>query len=125
MNPSLKSAELKKQLFKLYNDVNKEIYASGVIELKISFVDDMIIFITKHNRVPALVVLEERFFQLKQSVDQALFDEFKLRFKNRFMEKFHIEPSSMLRDYDGTSQIAVTVIVLSEKNFELFLNNDG
>lgn len=121
MTPSSKANELKKQLFKIYNDINKEIYGYGVIELKINFSDGMIIFVTKHNRVPALIVLENRFSQLKQSVDQALFSEFKLMLKDRFMEKFNIEPLAMLRDYDSTYQIAMTVIVLSDEDLKTIL----
>lgn len=113
--------EFKKQLFKIYNDINKEIYGYGVIELKISLTDNMIIFITKHNRVQALVALEERYSQLKQSVDEALFSEFKRILKDRFMEKFNIEPLAMLRDYDSTYQIAMTTIVLRDEDFDNIL----
>lgn len=113
--------EFKKQLFKIYNDINKQIYGYGVIELKISFTEDMIIFITKHNRVPALVALEQRYSQLKQTVDEALFTEFKRILKEVFTEKFNIEPLAMLRDYDSTYQIAMTAIVLREEDLNKIL----
>lgn len=106
------SAEYKKELFKIYNEINKEIYGFGVIELKINLTDDMIIFITKHNRVSALQALEQNHPDLKQSVDYALFSEFKLRLKARLQENLHLEPKAMLRDYDANYHLAVTVVVL-------------
>ncbi len=106
--------ELKKQLFKLYNDVNKEIYGSGVVELKINITDDMIIFKTRHNRVPALQAIEANYAQLKQSVDQALFCEFKVRLRKQIEEKTNIRPQAMLRDYDSAFQTAITVVVIEE-----------
>ena len=57
MNDFSNLSEFKKQLFKVYNDINKEIYGFGVIELKINILDDMIVFITRHNRVHALVAV--------------------------------------------------------------------
>lgn len=106
------SAELKKQLFKIYNDINKEIYGFGVVELKINLTEDMMIFITRHNRVPALQALEQNHPDLKQSVDSALFSEFKLRLRARLQENLHINPKAMLRDYDASYLLAVTVVVL-------------
>ncbi len=114
----MNTSELKNLLFKMYNDINKQIYGYGVIELRINISSDMIIFVTKHNRLPALKALEARFPQLKQSVDNALFSEFKLMLKERFMEKFDIEPLAMLRDYDPAYQLAMTAIVLSDDNLK-------
>lgn len=107
-------ADFKKQLFRIYSDVNKDIYGAGVIELKINLSGNMIIFFTMDNRVPALRALEERYCQLKQSVDNALFNEFKLRLKKSLKEKLGIEPLAMLRDYDTSYQMAVTIAVLAE-----------
>lgn len=108
------NTELKKQLFRIYNEVNKEIYGFGVVELKISITDDMILFKTRHNRVPALQAIEEHYAQLKQSVDQALFAEFKRRLKKQLEEKADIHPLAMLRDYDSAHQTAVTVAILKD-----------
>lgn len=106
--------ELKRQLFQIYNDINKEIYGFGVVELRITIEDDMLIFRTRHNRVPALRAIEEHYAQLKQSVDQALFTEFKLRLKKK-LEEAGIHPLAMLRDYDSTYRLAITVAILKDK----------
>ena len=55
--------DFKKQLFRIYSDTSKAIYGFGVIELKINFIDDMIIFRTRDNRVPILKVLEEKHYE--------------------------------------------------------------
>ena len=103
---------LRKKLFRIYNDVNKEIYAFGVVEIKINLTADSITFIAKHNRVQALKVLEKRYVMLKQSVDYALFQEFKLLLKEKLIAELGLEPEVILRDYETNSQIAFTVVFL-------------
>lgn len=107
-------SELKKSLFRIYNDVNKEIYGFGVVELKINSNNDMIMFFTRHNRVQALKVLEDRYFILKQSVDHALFQEFKLRLGEKLKDQLGLQPKALLRDYDPDSKIAVTIVFLKD-----------
>lgn len=107
------NTEYKRELFKLYNAVNKEIYGYGVTELKVSCMEDMIIFRTRHNRVHALQILEENYALLKQSVDQALFSEFKRMFHKELEEKMGLHVAGMLRDYDANIRIAVTVVILA------------
>lgn len=117
-----KMNSFKKSIFKIYNEINKEIYGYGVIELKVHILDDMVICIDKHNRVPALIKLEESNPKLKQSVDYALFVEFKNDIKKQIMEKYDIEPLALLRDYDCTYHVAMTTIVLGEENLEKLLS---
>ncbi|MDR2006755.1 MAG: Na-translocating system protein MpsC family protein [Acidaminococcales bacterium] len=109
---ALSGAELKKKLFRIYNEVNKDIYGFGVVEIKIDMTPDFIMFFGKHNRVHALRVLEKRYIVLKQSVDQALFQEFKLLLRQKLNEELELYPAAILRDYETNSQIAVTVVVL-------------
>lgn len=114
MEHSANILALKKSLFKIYNEVNKEIYGSGVIELRINITNEMIMFITRHNRVQALKTLEERYFHLKQSVDHALFQEFKIHLSAKLKDQLDIIPKAILRDYDPDSMIAVTIVFLKD-----------
>lgn len=107
--------ELKKSLFRIYNDVNKEIYGSGVVELRVNITGEFIMFFTRHNRVQALKALEDRYFVLKQSVDHALFQEFKLRLGEKLKDQLGLRPSALLRDYDPDSRIAVTIVFLKDQ----------
>ena len=106
--------KLKKTLSHIYNEVNKEIYGFGVIKLRINITKDMIMFCVEHNRVPALQALEKRYFALKQSVDYALFQEFKLRLGEKLKEDMHLPYSVILRDYDPDSLVAVTIVFLKD-----------
>lgn len=117
-----KITALKKELFALFNETNKDIYGYGVIELKMTLSDGMIIFVSKHNRVPALIQLEKSHAQLKQSVDYALFTEFKTLLRARIVEKYNINPLAMLRDYDSTYHMAMTVVVLGDETLEKLLS---
>lgn len=112
---SAKGADFKKQLFRVYNDVNKDIYGSGVVELKISVNDDVIMFYTRHNRVQALRALEDRHTSLKQSVDYALYQEFKFRLGQQLRDRLGIFPKAILRDYDPGSLIAMTAVFLKDR----------
>lgn len=107
------NTEYKRKLFQLYNAVNKEIYGYGVTELKVSCLEDMIIFRTRHNRVHALQILEEHYALLKQSVDQALFSEFKRMLHEKLEEEMGLHVAGMLRDYDTNIRTAMTVVILS------------
>ncbi len=107
------SAEFKRELFKIYNAVNKTVYGYGVTELKVSFHEDMIIFRTRDNRVHTLEILEKDYVFLKQSVDQALFTEFKKRLRKQLEEKMELQVEGMLRDYDSHICTAITVVILS------------
>lgn len=114
--------ETKRSLFRIYNGVNKEVYGYGVTELKINFIDNLMIFMTRDNRVHTLEILEERYSLLKQNVDQALYAEFKLRLKDSLRKNMNLETVSIHRDYDSGSRIAVTVAVLDEDTFKAIID---
>jgi hypothetical protein len=114
LDASMDTIDFKKKLFQIYNETNKEIYGSGVIELKINVTHESIMFFTRHNRIQALKVLEKRYVVLKQSVDHALFQEFKLLLGKKLKERLELVPKVLLRDYDPGSKIAVTVVLLKD-----------
>lgn len=111
---NLNTPEMRKRLFETYNEVNKSIYGYGAIESKISFVDNLIIFNSRHNRVPILIAIEEKYGQLKQFVDYALFMEFKERFKESLLTNLDLPVKLILRDYDPNYLMAITVVVLRD-----------
>lgn len=117
--PDLK--ELKKELCRLFIEVNKEIYGYGVTEIKVSLVENMIIFQTKDNRVHVLKILEERNLDLKKSVDQILFDEFKERLYSSLKRNMNLSPVAVFRDFDSVSRMAVTVAVFDQETSKLYI----
>lgn len=108
------SKEFRRKLFKLYNAVNQDIYGFGVMKLRIVFIEDMIVFRTKHNRVRALQALEACNPALKHSVDYALFMEFKKRLAGLLLSETDLHVTSILRDYDPSTETAVTVVCVGE-----------
>jgi len=109
------TVEFRKQLWDIYNGVTKDIYGNGVVELRITIDDDTMLFFARHNRVPALAALEARFGPLKQNVDYALHQEFKLRLKERLETEMNIHPLALLKDYDADYKLAVTTVVFEKK----------
>ena len=107
--------EIRKQLFRIYNDVNKAVYGFGTNESKIYFVDNMIIFNAHHNRVPCLMALEQDTPALKEAVDGAIMKVFKARLGERLQEVLGIRPKAVLRDYACDQLIAITVVVLDDE----------
>lgn len=106
-----KESGLKKDLIRLYGEVNRSVYGYGINELKIHVYPNMIIILTKDKRVEALKSLETHYLQLKQSVDIALFSEFKLQFREAMRKELGLEPVALMRDFDADYQMAVTVVV--------------
>ncbi|WP_151737122.1 Na-translocating system protein MpsC family protein [Paenibacillus tengchongensis] len=110
--PLLSSNEYKKKLSRCYNEVHKELYGVGVTQLRIEPVSGtMIMFLVKHQRVPALRALEDHYPELKQSVDAALHQEFKRRIRARLAEELELEVTGVLRDYDPETGWACTVVM--------------
>jgi uncharacterized protein YbcI len=109
MNPNFK-----KQLAQLYNEINQEIYSSGVQKQKIDIVDNKIIIFAQAKRAPLLSVLSERFNELTLTVDAALSIEFKRKLKEKFETLFHLKVISIFKDYDPFTQTSCTIIYLDQ-----------
>lgn len=106
------SLEERKALSRFYNEVNKKIYGCGVAQLKVEQLDNVIVFLTRQQRVSAMKSLENRYFELKQLVDAAICSEFKLRFKESLEEQTQFKVSAILRDYDSETELACTLVVI-------------
>lgn len=102
----------KRFLSGIYNEVNKEIYGYGVVELKVEQKDNIIIFAGKNQRVKILVTLERDYYFLKKIVDLALFEEFKIKLREKLDGKFNFEVISVLRDFDPTVQRSYTLLII-------------
>ena len=108
------SQSTKKELFEVYNQVNKDIYGYGTTELKVHIVDSMIVFTVHHKRVPCLQAIEKEYRTVKENADAAIMKVFKKELARRLRERFGAEILSVLRDYDYETMTAVTVILLAD-----------
>lgn len=108
------NASFKKQLSQLYNEVNQEIYSTGVSKQKIDVVDNRIVIFAQTKRSPLISVLGERYPELTLSVDGALAMEYKRRLKEKFEKQFQLTVTTIFKDYDSASEHACTVIYLDK-----------
>ena len=114
MSEFILNLSTKKELFEIYNQVNKEIYGYGTTELKIHFVDSMIVFSVHHKRVPCLLAIEEEYRTVKENADAAIMKVFKKELKKRLTGQLGLDVQCVLRDYDYASLTAVTVVMLGD-----------
>ncbi|MEM1502517.1 Na-translocating system protein MpsC family protein [Domibacillus sp. 8LH] len=108
------NASFKKQLSQLYNEVNQEIYSTGVSKQKIDVVENRIVIFAQTKRSPLISALGRRYPELTLSVDGALAMEYKHSLKERIEEQFGLTVTAIFKDYDAVSQHACTVIYVKE-----------
>lgn len=108
------NSSFKRQLSQLYNDLNQEIYSTGVSQQKVDIHDNCIVIFAQTKRSPLISVLSKRYPELTISVDGALAMEYKLRLKEKFEKKFGMKVNTIFKDYDSTSEHACTVIYLEQ-----------
>lgn len=108
------NASFKKQLSQLYNEVNQEIYSTGVSKQKIDIAENRIVIFAETKRSPLISVLGKRYPELTLSVDGALAMEYKRRLKEHVEEQFGLTVTAIFKDYDASSQHACTVIYVQE-----------
>lgn len=114
MGETRMSSSFKKQLSQLYNEVNQEIYSTGVNKQKIDILDNRIVIFAQTKRSPLISVLSGRYSELTASVDAALAMEYKYRLKEKFEERFGKKIVTIFKDYDAISEHACTVIYLEQ-----------
>jgi ornithine carbamoyltransferase len=113
-NPAMLSVDhsLKKQIAVLYNRIHQGMYGIGVKKQKIEIYEDKIVIFTQQKRVPALSVLSEKYHELTLSADAALIREAKQKLKEELEKKFNWSISTVLQDYDPSTEEACVVICL-------------
>lgn len=118
MNVTLTSTEtrlLKKNIALIYNRINQEFYATGVISQRINVFDDRIIIFAQHKRVPAFATLSKNFSELTTYADAALITEFKTKLKLEIEDVTGHQVISVLKDYDTVTEHACCVVIFDKK----------
>jgi hypothetical protein len=109
---SATSGALKQEILRLYNAVNQEMWRVGVRRQRVDLLGDRIVIVAEHERVPALAVLDADHRPLTRMVDGALLDENKRRLADVLGEALGVGIRVVLKDYDPTTQLAATVVLL-------------
>lgn len=110
--PRRTPGELKQEILRVYNAVNQGIAGVGVSRQRVDLLDDRILILAQHQRVKALAALDPTRRDITREVDVALLDEGKRRLAQEFRDKIGLAVRVILKDYDPSTEIAATVVVL-------------
>lgn len=105
---------------KEYNHVNQLIFKNGVIEQQVTAIENKIVIMAKHRRIPALKIIEDSSSELTKAIDRLLIDQYKIFLKDRLEERFRFKVSYILKDYCPKNEVSGTVILL-EKQIDEYL----
>lgn len=114
VNSTLTSTEirlLKRNVAQVYNRINQEFYATGVVSQRINVFNDRLIIFAQHKRVQAFAALSKNFHELTTYADAALIVEFKAKLKKEIEEVTGHSVVSVLKDYDTETEHACCVII--------------
>ncbi len=110
----LDSNESKKRISHIYNEISKELFGFGTTLLRISIEENHVTLYAKHRRSPRSAALEGEAPGLKLEVDFRMSLLYKKRLREKLEEELGLSIEVVLRDYDGTTQWAVTNVILHE-----------
>lgn len=116
------AGELKQDLLRVYNAINKKIFNVGVKQQKVDFVGNKIIIVSRNSRVPVLKLLDENYPLSTRQLDHLLFQVFKQEIKASLEQQFQFKIISILKDYDAETEFSGTIVIL-EKEVEAYLND--
>jgi hypothetical protein len=112
--PLADTNEYKKKLCHLYNEISKELFGFGTIQLKASMDQNILTFIAKHRKSPRSIALEGEAPALKYEVDFYMSSIYKKKIGERLEQEMGLSIEAVLRDYDPATQWAITNIILKE-----------
>ncbi|MGG3311422.1 Na-translocating system protein MpsC family protein [Paenibacillus lautus] len=116
------AGELKQDLLRVYNAINKKIFNVGVKQQKVDFVGNKIIIVSRNSRVPVLKLLDENYPLSTRQLDHLLFQVFKQEIKASLEQQFQFKIISILKDHDAETEFSGTIVFL-EKDVEAYLND--
>lgn len=116
------AGELKQDLLRVYNAINKKIFNVGVKQQKVDFVGNKIIIVSRNSRVPVLKLLDENYPLSTRQLDHLLFQVFKQEIRTSLEQQFQFKIISILKDYDAETEFSGTIVFL-EKDVEAYLND--
>jgi len=111
VDPLKTIGDFKQEIIKINNKVNEEMYGRGLDWQKIDIIGDKIIILALNRRISVLKHVDEKDAFTARLMDLALLNEFKVRFKKEFEDKFQLKIRTILKDYDPVNQIAGTIII--------------
>ncbi len=111
----------KQEILKVYNNVNRQIFNTGVRQQNVEFVGDKIIIFSLNTRVPALKLLDSQYAGTTDYMDHLLTQVFKKQIKTAIENRFHLNVIAVFKDYDAASESSGTILCL-DRDVEAYLN---
>lgn len=108
----LDSNESKKKMCQYYNEISKELFGFGTTLLRVTVDQNIVTFFAKHRRSPRSDALEEA--PAKLEVDFRMSVLYKKKFREKLEQHMGLPIEAVLRDYDASTQWAITNIILEQ-----------
>ena len=106
----------KRELLKVFDRSYLEVYQHGAKKLTVDILEDRILILSSHARLPGLRVLDTSNRFVTRMTDVAQMDEHKLLFTRLLARQLPwLRVRSILSDYDPERELAAMVIVLEER----------
>lgn len=112
--PLIDSNENRKKLSHIYNEIAKELFGFGTTMLKVSIDHNIVTVHAKHRRSQRSAALEGEAPALKHEVDYYMSSIYKRKFRERLELEMGLSIEVVLRDYDPSTQWAITNVILHE-----------
>lgn len=107
----------KRELLKAFDRSYLELYQFGPKQLSVDILENKILIVSRHARLPGLRALDASNRFVTRMADVALLDEHKKNFYQIMARQFpEIKVRSILNDYDPVGEIAVMVIITEENS---------
>ncbi|HLQ73586.1 MAG TPA: Na-translocating system protein MpsC family protein [Bacillota bacterium] len=100
----------RRDVLKIYNKINQEIYEIGISKHKIEFSENRLMIFAVHKRIAALKVMRKNFPELVSYANTAIFSEFKTKLKEELEQLTGLSINTVLMDYDATTQQSCTIV---------------
>lgn len=104
--------DLKQELMRINNEVNQEMFGTGLRWQRVDLLDDRILLMARNPRVKALSVFDSGGGFTARLMDLALVEEYKKRLRKALEDRLGCRVRSLLKDYDPAEELAFTLVVL-------------
>lgn len=116
------SGKFKQEVLKLYNDINKKIFNTGVKRQDLEWVGNKLLFISINARLPLLKILDEHDPNVITRVHKVLHDRVKEELKEMLEAIFDLRVVAILKDYDVMTEYSGTIVIL-ERDVQEYLKD--
>jgi len=114
----------KQDVLRLYNEVNKKIFQTGVRQQRVDVIGNKILIVSINTRLPVLQLTDRLEPGASAVVDRVLQRQFKEEFRALLEAKYHMKVIAVLKDYDVKTEHAGTIVIF-EQDVMMYLNNES